>query len=90
VLEARTLWEKGVRAKPRNLVLQPSREFRRRTVDLGGFRHGLFGARLGFEMALANLLTYRELLRLARQEREAPAEDRRPARPSAPRADPGR
>jgi (heptosyl)LPS beta-1,4-glucosyltransferase len=76
VLEARTLWEKGVRAKPRNLVLQPLREFRRRTVELGGFRHGVFGLRLGLEMALANFLTYRELLRLARQEREAPAPDR--------------
>jgi hypothetical protein len=67
LLEARTLWERGVRAKPRNLVLQPIREFRRRTVELGGFRHGLFGARLGFEMALASYLTYRELLRLARR-----------------------
>jgi glycosyltransferase involved in cell wall biosynthesis len=67
VLEARTLWEQGVRAKPRNLVLQPIREFRRRTVELGGYRHGVFGARLGFEMALANFLTYRELLRLGRR-----------------------
>jgi (heptosyl)LPS beta-1,4-glucosyltransferase len=65
-LEARTLWERGIRAKPRNLVLQPLREFRRRTVDLGGIRHGLFGVRLGLEMALATFLTYRELLRLAR------------------------
>lgn len=76
VLEARTLWERGVRAKPRNLVLQPLREFRRRTVELGGYRHGLFGARLGFEMALASYLTYRELLKVACQEREAPALDR--------------
>lgn len=67
ILEARTLWKKGVRAKPRNLVLQPLREFRRRTVELGGFRHGMFGVRLGLEMALANFLTYRELLRLARR-----------------------
>ena len=67
VLEARTLWERGVRAKPRNLVLQPIREFRRRTVELGGIRHGPFGVRLGLEMALASFLTYRELLRLARR-----------------------
>jgi hypothetical protein len=67
VLEARTLWEQGVRARPRNLVLQPIREFRRRTFELGGIRHGLFGVRLGFEMALATYLTYRELLTLTRQ-----------------------
>jgi glycosyltransferase involved in cell wall biosynthesis len=67
VLEARTLWEQGVRAKPRNLLLQPVREFRRRTVELGGMRHGMFGVRLGLEMAVANFLTYRELLRLTRQ-----------------------
>ena len=66
-LEARTLWERGVRAKPRNLVLQPLRVFRRRTVELGGIRHGAFGVRLGVEMALANFLTYRELLKLARR-----------------------
>lgn len=66
VLEAQTLWAHGVRAKPRNLVLQPIREFRRRTVELGGIRQGAFGMRLGLEMALANFLTYRELLRLGR------------------------
>ena len=73
VLEARTLWERGVRAKPRNLVLQPLREFRRRTVELGGIRQGAFGMRLGLEMALASFLTYRELLRLGRQD-GAPAD----------------
>ena len=66
ILEARTLWKRGVRAKPRNLVLQPIREFRRRTVELGGFRLGVFGLRLGLEMALASFRTYRELLRLNR------------------------
>ena len=72
VLEARTLWEKGVRAKPRNLVVQPIREFRRRTLELQGVRHGVFGLRLGMEMAIASFLTYRELLRLGR--RGAPTE----------------
>jgi glycosyltransferase involved in cell wall biosynthesis len=66
-LEARTLWERGVRAKPRNLLLQPIREFRRRTVELGGLSHGVFGARLGVEMARATYLTYRELFRLTRE-----------------------
>lgn len=66
-LEARTLWERGVRARPRNLVLQPIREFRRRTWELDGVRQGAFGLRLGLEMALASYLTYRELLRLTRE-----------------------
>ena len=74
VLEARTLWERGVRARPRNLVLQPLREFRRRTVELEGIKHGTFGLRLGFEMALAHFQTYRELLRLTRSG-DAPAGD---------------
>lgn len=69
VLEARTLWERGVRARPRNLVFQPLREFRRRTVELGGIRQGALGVRLGAEMALATFRTYRELLRLGREHR---------------------
>jgi len=67
ILEARTLWEHGIRAKPRNLALQPIREFRRRTFELGGIRQGAVGLRLGLEMALASYLTYRELLRLTRE-----------------------
>ena len=47
VLEARTLWEKGVRAKPRNLVVQPIREFRRRRWSSRAF--GM--ACLGFVLA---------------------------------------
>jgi glycosyltransferase involved in cell wall biosynthesis len=66
MLEARTLWERGQRARPRNLILQPIREFRRRTVELGGFRQGILGVRLGLEMARATFLTYRELLALTR------------------------
>jgi len=88
ILEARTLWERGVRARPRNLVLQPIREFRRRTVELGGIRHGLFGLRLGLEMALASFLTYRELLRLSRKNAAGP--DHGPGAgtlPSAPARD---
>jgi glycosyltransferase involved in cell wall biosynthesis len=73
ILEARTLWQRGIRARPRNLVLQPLREFGRRTVELQGIRHGPFGVRLGIEMALANFLTYRELLRLTREGTDSPA-----------------
>ena len=71
VLEARALWERGIRARPRNLVLQPLRELRRRTVELGGARQGPLGVRLGLEMALASFWTYRELLALTRAERAA-------------------
>lgn len=66
VLEAHTLWDRGQRARPHNLLLQPIREFRRRTWELGGVRQGPLGIRLGLEMARANFLTYRELLRLTR------------------------
>jgi glycosyltransferase involved in cell wall biosynthesis len=65
-LEARALWERGVRARPHNLLLQPIREFRRRTFELGGIHQGPLGLRLGLEMALATFLTYRELLRMTR------------------------
>jgi (heptosyl)LPS beta-1,4-glucosyltransferase len=87
-LEARTLWERGIRARPHNLVLQPLREFRRRTVELGGLLQGGMGLRLGLEMALASYLTYRELLRLTRAERADPAQAVRPARSSSALPDP--
>jgi glycosyltransferase involved in cell wall biosynthesis len=76
VLEARALWDRGVRARPRNLLLQPIREFRRRTVELGGIRQGALGVRLGLEMAFASFLTYRELLALTRGASGGSATDR--------------
>jgi hypothetical protein len=60
-LEARALWESGIRPKPHSLALQPIREFRRRMLSLGGIRQGPLGVRLGLEMALASFWTYREL-----------------------------
>ena len=60
-LEARALWESGIRPKPHSLALQPIREFRRRMLTLGGVRQGPLGVRLGLEMALASFWTYREL-----------------------------
>ena len=70
-LDARKLWESGQRARPRNLLLQPIREFRRRTLELGGIRQGPLGVRLGLEMALATFWTYRELLDLTRCDADA-------------------
>jgi glycosyltransferase involved in cell wall biosynthesis len=74
LLEARTLANRGIRARPRSLLAQPIREFRRRVFVLGGIKQGPLGVWLGLEMALASFQTYRELLRLARvQEPPTPA-----------------
>ncbi len=83
ILEAHTLWDRGQRARPRNLLLQPIREFRRRTVELGGIRQGVLGLRLGLEMARANFLTYRELLRLTRTDVTGRRPDGEPSPPTA-------
>jgi glycosyltransferase involved in cell wall biosynthesis len=63
-LEAEALVHRGVRARPHSLALQPIREFRRRTFELGGIRQGMLGVRLGLEMALASFQTYRDVRRL--------------------------
>jgi glycosyltransferase involved in cell wall biosynthesis len=65
-LEARALWERGARARPRNLILQPIREFRRRFLELAGYRQGWLGLQLSLLMAEAKFATYRELLRRTR------------------------
>ncbi|MCC7372830.1 MAG: glycosyltransferase family 2 protein [Chloroflexi bacterium] len=75
-LEAATLWEHGIRPRPHSVVLQPIREFRRRTVELGGIRQGPLGLRLGAEMAYAAFQTYRELLRMKRAEQTSTARER--------------
>ena len=67
-LEAVALWESGIRPKPHSIALQPIREFRRRTLELGGIRQGVMGVRLGLEMALASFRTYRELRSMMGQE----------------------
>ena len=70
-LEARTLQERGTRARRRSLVGQPVRELRRRLIELGGYRQGPLGLALASEMARARLRTYRELRRLQRPGRQA-------------------
>ena len=67
ILEAQTLWDRGIRPRPHSVVLQPIREFRRRTWELSGIRQGPLGLRLGAEMALAAFWTYRELLAMKRR-----------------------
>lgn len=66
-LEARTLWERGARARPRNLVSQPISELRRRFWELGGYREGKLGLELSLAMAAARFMTYRELMHLERR-----------------------
>jgi (heptosyl)LPS beta-1,4-glucosyltransferase len=81
-LEARTLAEQGRRARPRNLVLQPIREFRRRFLELGGYRQGLLGLQLSALMAEATFLTYRELLQIRSEPLDfEPASTDLPVRP---------
>jgi (heptosyl)LPS beta-1,4-glucosyltransferase len=60
-MEAQQLHAQGIRARPRNLVLQPLREFKRRYVTLEGHRAGLLGLQLSLVLAAANLAMYREL-----------------------------
>lgn len=67
--DAGILFKQGVRPKPRNFILQPLREFRRRFFALKGYRDGLHGLRLSVLMAWYNLDMYR---RLARRWRGAP------------------
>lgn len=56
--EASILHNKGQRAKLRNFILQPLREFRRRYVTLGGWRGGLLGLALSLAMAWYELRKY--------------------------------
>ncbi len=70
-IEAAAMASRGDRARPRNFVLQPLREFRRRYWTLRGYREGLLGLGLSAALAAANLVQYAELWRLnGRHERE--------------------
>jgi (heptosyl)LPS beta-1,4-glucosyltransferase len=62
-LDAQRLHRAGQRAKPRNFVLQPLREFRRRYVELAGFRDGWRGLILSLLLAWYAGVTYVDLSR---------------------------
>lgn len=64
--EAEALYRRGVRARPRNYVLQPAREFIRRYVTWEGYRDGFHGLLMSAVMAWYSLATYRKLGRLGR------------------------
>jgi (heptosyl)LPS beta-1,4-glucosyltransferase len=64
--EVRMLFESGQRARPRNLVLQPLRQFRWRYVSLRGYRDGWRGLLLSLLMAYYELVRYWCLWRLQR------------------------
>lgn len=63
-LEAASLWEKGVRARPRHLLTRPLREFWRRYIVLSGWRDGLLGLYLCAAMGYYTFCTYRILLQM--------------------------
>jgi hypothetical protein len=64
--EAAQMHLAGQRARPRNVLLQPLRELRRRYVTLGGYRAGLIGLQLSLALAVADGVKYATLLRLGR------------------------
>jgi hypothetical protein len=65
--EADILFRAGVKPKPRNYLLQPLREFKRRYLSLRGWRDGFHGLRLSVLMAWYELRKYQILRALWRQ-----------------------
>jgi len=63
-MEAAYLFREGARAKARNFVLQPCREFRRRYITLQGYRDGRHGLLLSLLMAYYEGVKYLKLRRL--------------------------
>jgi glycosyltransferase involved in cell wall biosynthesis len=63
-LEARILYEQGIRPHPWTYITMPLREFRRRFVTLHGYRDHLYGVLFCGLMAWYTLTTYLQLRRL--------------------------
>lgn len=70
IAEAQTLAQAGVRAKWRNLVLQPLREITRRFVTWRGYRDGGLGLLLALTMGYYELVKYIHLKALERWVRQ--------------------
>ncbi|MHB0869297.1 MAG: glycosyltransferase family 2 protein [Chloroflexota bacterium] len=69
-MEAVDMFQRGVRIKPQNYLLQPWRQFWRRYVVWQGYRDGGLGLLLSILMGYYELRTYLELSRLRRAGRE--------------------
>lgn len=69
-MEARALYAEGHRVRPRSLLGQPLREFKRRFIDYRGYRDGLLGLKLAVAMAAYRLLTYLQLLKIQRADEQ--------------------
>jgi len=63
-LDAGMLYKQGVHPKLRNYILQPLREFRRRYIQLKGYKDGLHGLRLSLLLAYYNFAMYYRLARM--------------------------
>jgi hypothetical protein len=63
-LDASILYKQGVHPKPRNFILQPLREFRRRFFTLRGYQDGLHGLKLCLLLAYYNYDMYHRLMRM--------------------------
>jgi (heptosyl)LPS beta-1,4-glucosyltransferase len=59
--DAKILWQKGVRPRPHNFILQPLRHFWWRYVTLNGYRDGWHGLRLTLFMMYYEWVKYRKL-----------------------------
>ncbi len=64
--EARILYQQGQRARLRNFVLQPLREFRRRYISLKGWKDGWLGLALSLAMGWYEFRKYWLLRRIRR------------------------
>ncbi len=62
-LDAQRLKREGIRPRPWTFVLQPLREFRRRYIELGGYRDGWRGLALAALLGYYTESTYIELMK---------------------------
>ncbi|MCL5266009.1 MAG: glycosyltransferase family 2 protein [Chloroflexi bacterium] len=67
--EATILHDRGIRPRPHNFILQPLRAFKRRYLDLQGYRDGGHGFLLATLLAYYEFVTYRKLQAMRRNDR---------------------
>ena len=64
--EARALDKAGRVGRPRNMIGQPLRVFKKRFIDYQGYKDGLLGLALSLAMSIYSAETYRRLWLLQR------------------------